>query len=236
MPNVNHIPETPSSRSIAANTDRLGDPRLVYHTSGEPPKTTLTRDLVVVALVVAPLVFLPFIPLRRRLGGISKEVGEMKALQRETMLQSSLVQDRDAKMLRAIRSTIQKHQEGSGQRMDFMQKEIGALQASLGEERTRLEKEVSLVRADIVHLAERVETAATEKESGVKLPPRTLEEIAAAFVDIAAFVEEMETLEGLERRGKDPRGVERMRRLAMNLHALAGSVPSTDARKTGDQL
>jgi len=55
------------------------------------------------------------------------------------------------------------------------------------------------------------------------LNAKTLDEIASSLVDIAAFVEEVETLEGLERRGSDPRGVEKMRKLALKLHSLAGS-------------
>lgn len=85
--------------------------------------------------------------------------------------------------------------------------------------------EVGLVKADVQRLAKEVrkvgELMVQNEQGYVRISPRTLEEIASSFVDIAAFVEEMETMEGLERRGLDPRGIEKMRRLAMNLHAVA---------------
>lgn len=99
-------------------------------------------------------------------------------------------------------------------------KEVGGVK----EKGEGVEKRMGLLKTDVERLAKQVRNAAAaaEKEQEyVRISPRTLEEIASSFVDIAAFVEEMETMEGLERRGLDPRGIEKMRRLAMNLHAAA---------------
>ncbi|KAG8948557.1 hypothetical protein FRC00_008545, partial [Tulasnella sp. 408] len=147
------------------------------------------------------------------LSRLSQHVHELTKQHDITSRQSILTQDRDSMVLKRLKLDLGRYTE------EVRNEVRGVKDKSEG-----VVQEVGSLKADVARLAKEVRKVAqlAEKEQGyVRISPRMLEEIASSFVDIAAFVEEMETMEGLERRGLDPRGIEKMRRLAMNLHAVA---------------
>ena len=138
-------------------------------------------------------------------------------------------------------------------------REIKVAQALIGERQAKSERfhgDLKKLKADVQTLSTLLTTVKQDGNKYVsslstarlnlmmvlfRLSPQVIEEIASSFVDVAGFIEEVETMvrpplgivapwltltqEGLERRGIDPRGVDKMRRLAMNLHATANGTP-----------
>ncbi|KAG9042040.1 hypothetical protein FS837_011431 [Tulasnella sp. UAMH 9824] len=204
-------PPPPLPINSTSSTDPLSSTPPSSSTS--PTPYPLIRELIFVSLIVTPLVLLPYIPLRRKLSRLSRQVHELTKQHDITLRQSILTQDRDSMVLKRLKLDLGKYRE------EVRNEVRGVKDKSEG-----VVQEVGSLKADVHRLAKEVRKVGelAEKEQGyVRISPRTLEEIASSFVDIAAFVEEMETMEGLERRGLDPRGIEKMRRLAMNLHAAA---------------
>ncbi|KAG9015808.1 hypothetical protein FRB95_009140 [Tulasnella sp. JGI-2019a] len=214
-------------------------------------ESSLIRELAIVSLIVAPLALLPLLATRHGLRRISQHVHEIKTLQADAIHQSSLMSSRaamqDRTRLESMRMEFMKHREVSGMRLGTMGKEVRELQKILAEVKSRADadaqavedglsakSEVAAVRNDMKALALAVHTVA-KGQAGVHLSAQTLEGMASSLVDIAAFIEEVETLEGLERRGSDPRGVEKIRKLALKLHSVAGSPPQPQMRDSSQQ-
>ncbi|KAG8869447.1 hypothetical protein FRB98_002551, partial [Tulasnella sp. 332] len=222
-PNINHDAPLPAQR---------------------PRDSSIIRELAIVSLIIAPLALLPILTIRHGLRRISSQVHEITALQAESLRASSTTQliatqsaARDRAVLEATRMDLMKHKTNAGMRLGNMGKEVQALRKGLEEARSRTEvedlakedaqaakREVVAMRNDLKAMALAVNLVAKGK-NGVGLSPQTLDEMASSLVDIAAFIEEVETLEGLERKGSDPRGIEKIRKLALKLHTLAGSPP-----------
>jgi len=91
-------------------------------------------------------------------------------------------------------------------------------------ERTRLERQTFALQQ-----AER-DAALVNRLAGHVLmnrnksvPPEILKELGATIGHIAAFMDEIELKDGLERKGDDPRGIEKARAVALKLQSLADS-------------
>ena len=220
-----------------------------------PSESNLVRELTLVSLVVLPLLALPFLPLRKRLNRISAHVSDMKSVTQTALRQASIAQDRDLTLLEGLRADLARHKEST----DVQLRDIKVAQALIGERQAKSERfhgDLKKLKADVQTLSTLLTTVKQDGNKYVsslstarpnlmmvlfRLSPQVIEEIASSFVDVAGFIEEVETMvrpplgimapwltltqEGLERRGIDPRGVDKMRRLAMNLHATANGTP-----------
>jgi len=168
---------------------------------------------------------------------MAAQVSEMRAMHEVATREATLAHDRDLTALKAMRLELHRNREEHTLKVAGFQQEVSALRKALEEDEKKKgwllglglgkirkmdEQMVDSLRMDFRDLANKVQVQ-SERSAKLSLGPQTLEEIAASFVDIAAFIEEMEVTEGLERKGSDPRGVDKMRKLAMKLHALAAA-------------
>ncbi|KAG8910977.1 hypothetical protein FRC01_006004, partial [Tulasnella sp. 417] len=69
----------------------------------EPTPYPLIRELVLVSLIVTPLVFLPYLPLRRKLSRLSQHVHQLTKQHDVSTRQAILAQDRDSMILKQLK-------------------------------------------------------------------------------------------------------------------------------------
>jgi len=213
---------TPRATDTSSNKAGVVVPPMAQPSTAQNARSrsSLSREVAIISLVATPFIVLPLLYFRR-LRTLSDRVLEIKALQTEVLRQSTASSHRAGdRALEAVRA----HEKSTGRDMLALRKDFEAIKVAANEQNENLARDVAAMRSEMKALSSRVQTVA-DKEPAVSLSAKTLDEMASSLVDVAAFVEEVETLEGLERRGTDPRGIQKMRQLALKLHSLAGAAP-----------
>lgn len=140
--------------------------------------SSIIRELAIVSLIVAPLAFLPFLPLRRRLRTISDHLLEIKCQQAEALRLSTLARTRQDRLAETTRTELLKHKEDTGARIGALTREVQLLQRGLLDVQARADKEANenkeatrrdymSMRGDVKALAHRVQVVA-DKEPTVR--------------------------------------------------------------------
>jgi len=175
-------------------------------------KPTTSASLVVWSALVLPFAVFSYFRLRR----------EISSLRREIISPLQTLSSRAGDTTKSVHLL----KSGASERFDAVDKRLLAFEGTIKEEleRARLERQTF-----VAHQAER-DVALVNRLAGQVLtnrnktvPPEILKELGATLGHIAAFMDEIEMKDGLERKGKDPRGIEEARSLALKLQNLANS-------------
>jgi len=186
-------------------------PTLVGQT---PQRPGITHLLIFTGLFV-PLVFLPYIPMRRHLINQTRQV---EGLRSQLASNLSVIRENSRKLAAAIDENQQLGRQVAGLREELakINEGIGALKEGDKEkvERHRMQQEWN----------QKVLSAVEEMQKDTKvLTPETFAQLSQSLAHLAAFVELEERKHGLHQTGDDDtKGVGVMRALAMRLLEVSG--------------
>ncbi|KDQ20725.1 hypothetical protein BOTBODRAFT_183462 [Botryobasidium botryosum FD-172 SS1] len=183
-------------------------------------KPATSASLVVWSALVLPFALFSYFRLR----------GEITSLRREIVFPLQTLSSRVGDTTKSVYLL----KTGASERFDTVDKRLLVFEGMIKEEleRTRLERQTFALQQ-----AER-DAALVNRLAGHVLmnrnksvPPEVLKELGATIGHIAAFMDEIELkaslrlghLDGLERKGNDPRGIEKARAVALKLQSLADS-------------
>ncbi|CUA70300.1 hypothetical protein RSOLAG22IIIB_00655 [Rhizoctonia solani] len=199
---------TSESESSWSNT---GLPTLV---SQVPQRPGITHLLLFTSLFV-PLVFLPYVPLRRYLW---QQTRQLEILKSHLGNQLSVTKENSKKLAAAIQENQQLRQEIRSLRPE-LQKLGDALEELKKENREKEVRDLSQTQwnQEILSAIERM------RKDTRPLTPETFKQLSEALVHLAAFVEAEERRYGLHPGLEDEsNGVGVMRALAMRLLSVSG--------------
>ncbi|QRV87893.1 hypothetical protein RhiJN_15911 [Ceratobasidium sp. AG-Ba] len=198
-------------------TPPTGLPTLVGQT---PQRPGLSHLLIFTGLFV-PLVFLPYIPLRRHLLNQTRQV---EALRHQLATQLSVTKENSRKLAATI-----KENHALGQQVVGLREELAKIGAGVGALR-EVEKEKIGQEEAQREWNSKMLTAIEKMQKDTKvLTPETFAQLSESLAHLAAFVELEERKNGFHQHGDDDsRGVGVMRALAKRLLEVSGMEGTTE--------
>lgn len=188
-----------------------GMPTLV----GQAPQRPGLSHLLIFTGLFVPLVFLPYIPLRRRLLSQTRQV---EALRSQVVNQLSVTKENSRKLAAAVKENQVLCQQIAGLREELVK--VGAGLSGLREvEKVKVEREEAQTEwnSKMLGAIERM-----QRDTKV-LTPETFAQLSESLAHLAAFVELEERKNGFHQPGDDDsRGVGVMRALAKRLLEVSG--------------
>ncbi|KAG8935529.1 hypothetical protein FRC02_007673 [Tulasnella sp. 418] len=166
-PSSSSMQNTVLSRESSSNEDDI--PQIKSSKNAISTPASLIQAFVVVSLLATPIVFLPYIPLRRRLSSMTEQITTLRSLNEELLRRSSMVHaygGRQGILLEQTRDELRKHRHLSGDRLGSISRELGAARKQLKEVQSSSDERIKGMGAEIASLKEQL-AAVEEKKDGL---------------------------------------------------------------------
>lgn len=182
---------------------------------GAPRYPTMVH-FIMASVMLTPLALLPYIPIRRRLVRLSRQLESCSqgvATLRRDMVDAG--HGDDILRLKSEIDVLKREVSATRQQLGASSKELATTRDALAASNARHDGAAHGMLADIAQLRARTE-----------IPSDVLGSMGDSFAAMAHFVEEMELKHGLNPRAgwdRDPRGIVAMRQTALRLKAIRGA-------------
>ena len=185
--------------------------------------TGLIVLLLASSALVAPMILLSSVAMRKRLSSISQQIGAWKGVQDQVSRQSLVLagsrNEMNSNSIDALRKELFALRMSHGNKIGNLAKEVIQLRKALETQQTSLGAQVvanMLISTELRKLSGRVETVEIARNENIKavsyvyfvmlnsaesitkalfsLPPETIQQLSQSLVDVAAFIEELEII------------------------------------------
>ncbi|KAG6837998.1 hypothetical protein H0H93_008392 [Arthromyces matolae] len=189
--------------------------------SNQHPVRRMTH-LALISAFLLPFTVVPYVLARRQIVTLRRQLAEaqtsVRVLEQEMKLSWQEMSSRQEEIQKTRGSVAKALQDGEQQRVLIERKDLEDL------------KFKSQVRSDLQKLLNDVHTT---RSHGAMIGS-----LGTSLADIAAFMHEMELEMGMLSRGKDQRGIDRLRSLALRMQSeehVEAKKPSTESNKRVDK-